>query len=385
MKTPGRQDHLSRGSSARLSRLSLLLGTSSEHASSSRAFLVLLGLLAAGFAGSFYWYQAARLEPAPPPMQEPAARLCEKNSTTGGTEQGSSREAAPSSAQRQADPTDRAEEADKPGFRGSLGEALRIERVHPSADPEREQRALARRDFLELSRVIHDLRSAGLTGEALFDAARAQLGESPDPQTLRLLDSLQSLDEQLALTNPGAMSPEEQFEALRSARRNAFGQEMADLLFGEEEAYQEYKLKEKAILADPGRTPEEQQGEITALRNALQVELAKKGTYLSFADDRKGELESRLRERVGDRFDEMTAEDRKTAMWEMYREELPPEIMEKAEEIASRKAQRAAEIEAYLQEQEAILNDPDLTFEQRQARLVELSERLRASRPGSAP
>ena len=76
----------------------------------------------------------------------------------------------------------------------------------------------------------------------------------------------------------------------------------------------------------------------------------------------------------------MTAEERKTAIWEMYSEELPPEIMNKVERILAAQAEKREELKAYQQERDIIMNDPELSFTQKQEDLKELKERFETTK-----
>ena len=171
------------------------------------------------------------------------------------------------------------------------------------------------------------------------------------------------------------MSPEERFEYVHMVRRDVFGEEMADTLFFEKEAFARYRLEETTIREDASLSEEEQRARIAAQRNALQVELASRGAYVSFADERRDELEGKLREKYGEGLESMSAEERRVATWELYQEELPPETLEKVERVLASQALKRAAFEAYQEESQAIVNDPELSFEQRQEQLEELADR----------
>ena len=70
-----------------------------------------------------------------------------------------------------------------------------------------------------------------------------------------------------------------------------------------------------------------------------------------------------------------SAEERQAATRDLYREELPPETLEKVERVLASQARKRAAFQAYQEESQAILNDPELSFEQRQELLLELSDR----------
>jgi lipase chaperone LimK len=223
--------------------------------------------------------------------------------------------------------------------------------------------------------LVKELRREGFEGDALFAAVEERLIETYGPEAAEMVESYRLFEQEIARVDLEAMSPEEHFEYLRRVRRDVFGEEMADALFFEKEAFSRYKLEESAIREDESLTEEEQRAGIMARRNALQVELASRGAYVSFADERRDELEGKLREKYGDGLESMSAEERQAATRELYREELPPETLEKVERVLASQARKRAAFQAYQEESQAILNDPELSFEQRQEQLLELSER----------
>lgn len=71
----------------------------------------------------------------------------------------------------------------------------------------------------------------------------------------------------------------------------------------------------------------------------------------------------------------MSAEDRRKAVWEIYRDDLPQDVLEKADRVLARQAREKARLETFDRERQAILQDPNLSFEERQELLLEISER----------
>jgi len=335
----------------------------SNLAACSRSFILFLALLITISIASLVWYRTTAIEHRP--VSESAlatAARPKEHPHVREREQAAVHKTAPFS------------ERQDMGLWKAIEDAIRVERVDPTGDPTAKERAIAWEDYHQLIQRILEFQQQGLQGNALYESVEARLQETRDIRALRFFESYRRLQQELDGADLEAMSTAERFLFVRRARQEAFGEEMADLLFFEEEAYGRYKLNEKAVLEDTSRNYEEQQETIRALRNSLQVELASRGTYVSFAEDRQAEMESKLRERFGDRVAEMSAEDRQEALWKMYREELPQELLEKAEQIAARRARREAEWETYGYEREAILNDPNLSFEERQERLVKISE-----------
>jgi lipase chaperone LimK len=270
-------------------------------------------------------------------------------------------------------PTDPGEPMGSGDLWKALRDVLEVERIAPNEDPQQRARDIARRDFRELNQVVRELRQQGLEAGALYAAVEDRLSEANDEGALEMLDGYRRLEEGLAAVDLDAMVPEERFEIVVKARRDAFGEEMAENLFFEQEAYTQYKLEEEAILKDKGLTEAEKQAEITGRRNALQVDLASRGSYVSFGDERGGALDQKLRESYGEGVTAMSEEQRRAAILALYREELLPEMLSRVEQVLAGQEARRGEFEAARGEREAILNDPDLSFEEKQERLVELS------------
>jgi hypothetical protein len=255
----------------------------------------------------------------------------------------------------------------------ALQEILKVERIAPFEDPEKRARAAAKSDFNLLRQQVKEFEAQGLGGEELYAALEQRLVDEGVEGARKMLDGYRRLEETLTAADLDGMSPEDRFEVVVKARRDAFGEEPAEHLFFEKEAYTQYKLEEKAIEKDTGLTDAEKQAEIIGRRNTLQVELASRGSYVSFADERRIELDQRLRERYGESVGTMSEEERSAAIIDLYRNELPPETLERVEQVLTAQAARKSRFEAYRSESEAILNDQDLSFDEKQERLAELS------------
>jgi hypothetical protein len=219
-----------------------------------------------------------------------------------------------------------------------IQQAMQVERIHHAGDERRRERSIARRDFSRVKRLLKELRGQGLRGEALYAAAEEQLMAAHGPGVLKVLDGYRRLEEETDKQDLDRMSPEERFEYLHQARRDAFGEEMAQMLFFKDEARERYYLEERSLQEDPDLSEEMKAERIQELRKQLKVDLASQGTAIQFADERLQALEERLRERYGESVETMTPEERDQATWDMYSEELPPEIMERIEKIKNRSA-----------------------------------------------
>jgi hypothetical protein len=264
-----------------------------------------------------------------------------------------------------------------------LEEALRVERLAPFENPDRNARTVAKRSFNLLRQRVKELEAEGLEGEDLYAALEQRLSDEEAEGSLEMLDGYRRLEETLAAADLDGMSPEDRFEYVVEARRDAFGEETAEDLFYEKEAYTQYKLEEQAIAKDTGLTEAEKRAEIIGRRNTLQVELASRGSYVSFADERRSELDRKLLERYGRSLETMSEEELRAAILALYRDELPPETLERVEQVLAVQAQRRAEFDAYRNEMETILNDEDLSYEQKQERLDELTAEYDSPRRGS--
>jgi len=219
-----------------------------------------------------------------------------------------------------------------------LQQTLAVERVHHSGDEKIIERGIARKNLSQVKRLLNTLKQQGLRGEDLYAEAGEQLMAAHGPAALKMLDGYRRLDEALAKEDLDDMSPEERLKYLHQTRQAAFGEEMAHMLFFKDEARQQYYLDERALKEDPDLSEEMKAERIQELRKKLRVDLASQGTTIQFADERAQALEERLRERYGESVETMTSEEREQAIWDMYSEELPPEVMEKVKEMKSRLA-----------------------------------------------
>lgn len=336
----------------------------SRRGQAGRSLLIASSIILIAIIAGITWYLIGEKNP---PRQEqaanPNARQIGKSATA----------KAASPAPESADPSLQPGDTD---LWQAIQDLLKVERVHHSGDPKKEARDIARNDYNHIKQLLKLLRTQGLEGDALYDDAEEQLVQAYGPRILKVLEGYRLLEEELAKVDLDAMTPEERFEYIHEARQYAFGEEMADNIFYNQEAFARYQLFEKSILADTSLSPETQQDALDERRKALQVDLAARGSYVSFADERQKELERKLQARYGDSLETMTAEEHKSAIWEMYSEELPPDVMDKVGRILAVHAEKKAEKDAYRQERDMIMNDPDLTYEQKKEQLADLKERF---------
>ncbi len=169
--------------------------------------------------------------------------------------------------------------------RESLRKAFTVERVDRMGDPGGLERATARRDYYRVKAQIEQAGRRGLEGEDLYRAVEDVLQEDSGEGLLEMLAGFRVLEEELSKANLDAMSPREKHAYRYAARRRAFGDETADMLFLEEEAFTRYKLETKAVRDDASLTEEERESKIRAFRRFLKVELASTGASIVFADE----------------------------------------------------------------------------------------------------
>jgi hypothetical protein len=223
----------------------------------------------------------------------------------------------------------------------AIQKAFHAKRVHYSGDQKRMERGIAQKDFHRMKRLLKEYRDLGLTGDDLYAAVEDRLFDRYGPGVLKMLTGYRLLEQTMAGVDLHALSHEERFEYTYQARRAAFGEELADMLFSSREGFKELKLQEMVILEDTSLSPEEQQEEISTRRKAFKVELASLGGYVNFGDERRKNLEGKLQKRYGEAaVAAMSPEERQEAIRAMYREELPPEIIEAAEQILIKRAKR---------------------------------------------
>ncbi len=336
------------------------MGTNTN-GSTNRPILMVFGMLVITLVAGWLWVRHGEVDEAPQDRPERASAYETTNPVTGDRHYALSI------------PTEGQQEQASQNVWEALQEILQVERIAPFEDPEKRARAAAKSDFNLLRQRIKEFEAQGLGGEELYAALEQRLVDEGAEGARKMLDGYRRLEETLAAADLDGMSPEGRFEFLVKARRDAFGEETAEQLFFEKEAYTHYKLEEKAIAKDTGLTDAEKQAEIIGRRNTLQVELASRGSYVSFADERRIELNQRLRERYGESVGTMSEEERRAAVLDLYRNELPPETLERVEQVLTAQAARKSRFEAYRSESEAILNDQGLSFDEKQERLAELS------------
>jgi hypothetical protein len=167
---------------------------------------------------------------------------------------------------------------------GLLG---RIQRPDHAGDPEFAQRAALQRRYQDVEALIRQVRREGATGGepgALYDETYNRLLKANGADAVPLLDGILRLEDELASALLPSMSRAERIQARWPARRRAFGEDMARLLFSRKEAIERYEIDRLAIAADEAATPQARAQRLAARRQALKVELAAQGSYVAFSD-----------------------------------------------------------------------------------------------------
>lgn len=145
--------------------------------------------------------------------------------------------------------------------------------------------------------LVEDLRREGFTGDgdsnAVYDEAYNRLLTANEESAIPLLDGHLRLEAELDRVNPRSMSHAERIQFRWEARRVAFGDETAKMLFGRQEAMERYQVDKLALEADDYSEPSEKAKRLAQRQKELKVELAAMGSYVGFPDAaQKGEATS---------------------------------------------------------------------------------------------
>jgi hypothetical protein len=216
-----------------------------------------------------------------------------------------------------------------------------IERVNPVLDARFQERQELRQKYLEVKTLVRQVRLEGYTGEnagVLYDECEQRLLSANQADSVPLLEGHFRLEEEMDGGDVKSMSQAERIAFRWEARRRAFGPERADLLFATDEAMERYEIDRLAIEADRSASKQQKDARLAKRRSALKVELAAKGTYVSFPDETQALLQSELRKRFGARFDRMTPGERSRETQRLARERLPAGVRESVEQILQRQA-----------------------------------------------
>ena len=163
-----------------------------------------------------------------------------------------------------------------------------VERPTHAADPAFERRQTLQRRYDRVVSLVREIRRelAGAAPDAtrLYDEAYNRLLKANEADAVPLLDGHLRMEEELAGALLPSMSRAERVAARWPARRSAFGDEVAELLFGRQEAMERYGIDRLAIEADGALSAEQKKSRLEKRRQALKVELAAQGSYVAFSD-----------------------------------------------------------------------------------------------------
>jgi hypothetical protein len=168
--------------------------------------------------------------------------------------------------------------------RGWLGP---VGRVDHAADPLRSERSALQLSQAAAATIVAQVRRDGFgqgDRDAVYEEARRRLLESEHGDAARLLDGLRWIEEEVAAAAPQPTTRAEEIAVLQSARVNAFGPQMAGLLFSRDAAMERFELDRLRIEADPKLTDLWRAVLLRARREALRVEMAAEGTLVGFVD-----------------------------------------------------------------------------------------------------
>jgi len=163
-----------------------------------------------------------------------------------------------------------------------------VRKVDAARDPAFNERLDLEYRYERVVQLVEDLRGEGFTGDedrnAVYDEAYNRLLTSNEESAIPLLDGHLRLEEELDRINPRSMSHAERIQFRWEARRLAFGDETAKMLFARQEAMERYQVDRLALEADDYSEPSEKAKRLAQRNKELKVELAAMGSYVGFPD-----------------------------------------------------------------------------------------------------
>lgn len=153
-------------------------------------------------------------------------------------------------------------------------------------------------------------------------------------------------------------------------QREFFGEEVADLLFGASVKSREYPLRRMAIINDDSLYAEEKRKRLDELSTTMWGEDAAEAGVASKPYVRyREELEIHERD-----FREMDAGERRAAEKEIRSTIFPSDVVERLDEVDRTLAEEKEELQRYKEEEKRILNDPNLTPEEKDSAVRKLQD-----------
>jgi hypothetical protein len=164
-----------------------------------------------------------------------------------------------------------------------------IQKVDQPEDPRRLERRDIEQRYENVSRLVNRLRREGFVERgdpnAVYDEAYRQLLAAGEDDSVPLLDGHLQLESEIANADLSGMGRAERIQFRWQARRYAFGDEMAAILFSRQEAMERYQVDALALESDDYSSPRDKARALADRRMRLKVELAAQGSYVAFPDE----------------------------------------------------------------------------------------------------
>ncbi|SDT19891.1 Lipase chaperone LimK [Halopseudomonas xinjiangensis] len=202
---------------------------------------------------------------------------------------------------------------------------------------------------------------------ALIDRQlQAQLDEPALSQARNLLDAylgyrrrVAELEQELpVVADLAALRTRE--EAVRGLRARLFDRHVHEALFGREEAYNQYHLDRLAIVHDASLDPAERAAAIAELRD-------------SQPEDLQHALTTQVHRELGQRTQALRAQNAPSQAVRQLRLELAgPEATERLERLDAERAQWQQRLDRFVEERQAILDEPGLADVDKRAAVEDL-------------
>lgn len=175
-----------------------------------------------------------------------------------------------------------------------LAEAIfgSLKKVNHARAPGFAERLELEQKYERVVALVKDLKRGGLTRDAdrdaLYDEAYNRLQTANEEDAITLLDGHLRFEDEMDNVNLKSLSHAERIQLRWEARRSAFGEETAKLLFGRIEAMERYQVDKLALDADDFSAPDEKAKRLAQRQKELKVELAAMGSYVGFPDESDG-------------------------------------------------------------------------------------------------
>jgi len=164
-----------------------------------------------------------------------------------------------------------------------------IQKVDSAKDPRLRKRMDLELRYARVERLVNELRLEGFVAKgdanAVYDEAYRRLLAAGQDDDVGFLDAHLRLESELDNADMSGMGRAERIAFRWQARRYAFGDEMAALLFSRQEAMERYQIDQLAVESDDYSAPEDKARLLSERRMRLKVELAAQGSYLGFPDE----------------------------------------------------------------------------------------------------